>query len=152
MPNPRKKTGTDWERKIADIFNEYFDTNVWKRIPGSGAIGTILSISELLGDVKGKFDFTNLPIFIEAKTGYGGSKQFVIKKEWLDKIKEEANTSFGIGLLAGKFLGAKQGVKHFIVLDIYDFLKLMDIANDLKEELDNLHYELEQGRKGNRYV
>ena len=46
MVNKEKKKGTDWERKIADIFNKYFDTNVWKRIPGSGAIGTILSISE----------------------------------------------------------------------------------------------------------
>lgn len=141
MVNKQKRKGSDWERQIADIFNEYLDTDEFKRIPGSGAIGTILKISELLGDVKGKFNFINSPVFIEAKTGYGGSKQMAIKKEWLDKIKQEAETGFGIGFLAGKFLGAKKGVKHFIVLDMYDFLKLIEIANLLKEELDEVYEE-----------
>jgi hypothetical protein len=142
MVNKQKRKGSDWERKIASIFNKYLNTNVWKRIPGSGAIGTILELSELLGDVKGKFNFINRPIFIEAKTGYGGSKQFTLKKEWLDKIKQEAETGFGIGILAGKFLGAKLGVKNFIIMDMMDFLELMNEAETIKETLDEVYDEI----------
>lgn len=56
MTNKNKRKGSDWERQIAKIMNEGFDTDRWKRVPGSGALGTILGESSLVGDVKGSFD------------------------------------------------------------------------------------------------
>lgn len=75
---------------------------------------------------------------MEAKTGYGGSTQLTVKKEWLDKIKEEAERTYGIGILVAKFLGAKTGVKHFVVMDIYDFIDLISSAEDVYQELEDL--------------
>lgn len=134
-----KRKGTDWERQIADKFNSALETTVWKRVPGSGALGTILEISSLRGDVKGKFNFSKRPVLIEAKTGYGGSKQLTVKKEWLDKIKQEADTSFGIPILVCKFSNARKGVRDFIAMDVDEFLKLMRLAEDIYDELDDLY-------------
>lgn len=133
-----KKKGTDWEREIAKILNEFFDTNVWKRIPGSGALGTILGESSLIGDVSGKFNFLKRKFIFEAKTGYGGSKQLTFKKEWIDKVKEEADRVYGFGAIVGKFLGSRSGVKHFIVLDLEDFMEIMEIAEQLYEDYQEM--------------
>jgi len=135
MVNREKKKGFDWERKIAEIFNDKLAIKNWKRIPGSGALGTILNISSLRGDVKGNFNFMTKPILVEAKTGYGGSKQLTIKKEWLDKIKEEADTVYGIPILVCKFLNARVGVKNFVVMDMDDFLDLISEAESIYTEL-----------------
>ena len=135
MVNKNKIKGTAWERKVAEIFNENLTIKNWKRVPGSGALGTILEISSLRGDVKGNFNFIPQPILIEAKTGYGGSRQLTIKKDWLDKMKAEADTMYGISLLACKFLDARSGVKNFIVMDMDDFLNLISNAEDIYTEL-----------------
>lgn len=142
MVNKNKVKGSTWERQVAEKFNTNLESTAWKRVPGSGALGTILQLDILRGDVRGNFEFTNKPIIIECKTGYGGAKQLTIKKEWLDKIQEEADMSFGLGILAGKFLGARQGVKQFIVMDMVKFLELMKIAESNALELKEVYKEL----------
>jgi len=142
MVNKSKIKGSNWERAIAQKFNEEFETDVWKRVPGSGALGTILGETSLVGDVKGRFDFLNRTFIIEAKTGYGGSKQLTLKKDWIDKIKSEASRSFGFGAMIGKFLGAKLGTKHFIVMDLYDFIEIMKEAEDNYSELQELYTKI----------
>jgi hypothetical protein len=148
MVNKEKRKGTDWEKQVAELFNNSLNIK-WKRVPGSGALGTILENSALRGDVRGRFLFSSRPVLIEAKTGYGGSKQLTIKKEWLDKIKDEADTVFGIPILACKFLNARSGVKHFIVMDIDSFLDLMSCAEDLQEIIDD-YYDKEKENVSNK--
>lgn len=107
----------------------------FKRVPGSGALGTIMSESRLSGDVKGKVPFLSKGFTIEAKTGYGGSTQHVVKKEWLDKVREEAEASYTIPLLACKFSNARTGAKHFVCMDFDAFYEIMNEANNLYEAL-----------------
>jgi hypothetical protein len=74
---------------------------------------------------------------IEAKVGYGGESQFTLKKEWLDKINQEASRSYGLGFLVGKFSGARAGVKHFIVMDFETFASIINEYTELKRMYDN---------------
>jgi len=144
MVNKQKRKGTDWERKIVKIFNTKIKGAEFKRVPGSGALGTIMDESRLSGDVKGSLPFLNKGITIEAKTGYGGSKQHVIKKEWLDKVREEAEKSYTIPMLVCKFSGAKTGAKHFIVFDFDAFYEIVEEANSLYEQVIKLEEKIEK--------
>jgi len=94
--------------------------------------------SRLSGDVKGKVPFLSKEFNIEAKTGYGGSKQLAVKKEWLDKVREEAENAYAIPLLACKFSNARKGVKHFICMDFEAFADIMEEANKLYEDFIRL--------------
>ena len=144
MVNKQKRKGTDWERKIVKLFNSKFTGAEFKRVPGSGALGTIMDESRLSGDVKGSLPFLSKGFTIEAKTGYGGSKQHVIKKEWLDKVREEAEKSYTIPMLVCKFSDAKSGAKHFIVFDFDAFSEIVDEANSLYEQVIKLEEKLEK--------
>ena len=66
--------------------------------------------------------------------GYGSPTQFTMKKLWLDKIGEEASASYGIPLLVGKFSGAREGVKSFVVMDINVFCDLINKVTELWED------------------
>lgn len=134
MVNKQKRKGTDWERKLAKVFNKKLTDAEFKRVPGSGALGTIMNESRLSGDVKGKVPFLSKEFTVEAKTGYGGSKQHVVKKEWLDKIREEAEASYSIPMVACKFSNARTGAKHFVVLDFDAFIEIMEEGNKLYED------------------
>lgn len=138
MVNKNKRKGDDWERQFVDIINSSGLGDA-KRVPASGAMGTSLGEPLLTGDVR--VEFTNFPrkFRVECKTGYGGATQLAVKKEWLDKIKEEASGSWSLPLLACKFSGARDGVKKFVVLDIDTFLYLMTHIFELKKELDILY-------------
>ena len=144
MVNKQKRKGTDWERKLVKICNANLTGAEFKRVPGSGALGTIMNESRLSGDVKGKLPFLSKGFTIEAKTGYGGSKQHVVKKEWLDKVREEAEASYTIPLLACKFSDAKKGAKHFICMDFDAFKEITEEANKLYEEVIRLQDKLEE--------
>jgi len=71
---------------------------------------------------------------VECKVGYGGKTQFALKKEWLDKIKEEGEKSYSIPILLGKFSGAREGVKVFVVLDLETFSEIIN-RFDIDEHL-----------------
>lgn len=140
MTNPQKRKGSDFERLTAELLNQLVKKSTWKRIPSSGAIGTIMMEPGLTSDVKGKVESIPQEFKVECKVGYNSSKvegvkQFVLKKEWLDKVNLEAKASYGIPMLVGKFTGAKEGVKVFVVLDIETFANLMNRLTDLHEEI-----------------
>jgi len=134
MPNPNKRKGNDWERQATDILNANIKRSRFKRIPGSGAIGTILEEPMLTSDIKGKVDSLEKEFKIEAKVGYGSATQFTMKKLWLDKVKEEADANYGIPLLVGKFSGAREGVRSFVVMDLDTFCNLINTLTEIWED------------------
>lgn len=141
MTNPNKIKGSSFERLAVDILNELIKDSEWKRIPGSGAIGTSLGEPLLTADVVGKVKSIPKKFKVECKVGYNPStdkevKSFSLKKEWLDKVKEEALGSYSVPMLMGKFSGARSGVKVFAVLDVEDFAAIINHITDLQEALD----------------
>ena len=139
MSNPQKRKGSDFEKQAAELLTFLIKKSKFRRVPGSGMLGTILSEPLLNSDIKGKVSSISKEFKIEAKVGYNSSKdvgvkQFTLKKSWLDKIIEEASYSFSIPMLIGKFLGAREGVKVFVVLDIQTFADLINMITDLTPE------------------
>jgi len=147
--NRQKRKGTDWERQLVDLLEGNIRGVKAKRIAGSGAIGTILGEPLLSGDVI--VSFTGFPktFRIEAKTGYGGVSQLTIKREWINKIIEEANNTYSMPMLACKFSGSKKdgGVQYFFILDFSTFCGIINYVNDLKREVDLLYDELGKEKK-----
>jgi hypothetical protein len=139
MVNKNKRKGSDWERQAVDILNTNIKRSKFKRIPGSGAMGTSLNEPLLTSDIVGHVDSFEQTFKIECKTGYGGATQLVLKKEWLDKVGEEAMASYSIPLLMGKFLGARDGIKAFVAMDLGTFCNLINKVTALHEEV--IEYE-----------
>lgn len=135
MTNPQKRKGSKFERDAVKILESLIADSKWKRIPGSGAIGTSLGEPMLTGDIIGSVPSIPTKFKVEAKVGYGGKKQFGLKKEWLDKIKEEAKQTYGFPFLIGKFSGAVSGTKVFVVMDVEEFSALINQITDLNDEL-----------------
>ena len=135
MTNPQKIKGSKFERDATKILEALIEGSTWKRIPGSGAIGTTLGEPMLTGDIVGTVPTISTNFKVEAKVGYGGKKQFGLKKEWIDKIKEEAKQTYGFPFLIGKFSGATSGTKVFVVMDVEEFSALINQIVDLNEEL-----------------
>jgi len=132
-PNKQKIKGTTWERSLVKILNERIKKGTFKRVPGSGAMGTQLDEPSLYSDIKGRVVGLGKPIKIEAKVGYGGAKQLTVKKEWLDKVAEEANRTYSIPFLICRFSGSRSGVEDFVVMDIDIFIDLMNLISELTE-------------------
>lgn len=136
MPFKNKVKGINFERLAVEILTQLINESEWKRIPGSGALGTSLDEPLLTSDVSGKVSSIPKRFKVECKTGYGGATQFGLKKEWLDKVKREADASFAIPILMGKFANAKDGVKVFVTMDVEIFASLVNKITALKNELD----------------
>jgi Holliday junction resolvase len=100
------------ELRITRDFNEIKQNAM--RSPASGALDVF------------KSDVITDKFRIECKTKEKPSKQIVVKKEWLDKIEQEAFLSNKTPLLAFSF-GTSQ---DYIALRIEDFLEI--IGRDLK--------------------
>ena len=134
IKSPKQK-GSGFERDAAKLLAEIIKNSTWRRIPSSGAIGTIMSESLLTGDLSGKVDLFPKSFKGEAKCGYGGKLQFTLKKEWIDKIVEEAGNNYSIPFLIGKFSGSRSGVQEFIVLDVDTFATLINMYTELQATL-----------------
>lgn len=130
MVNKAKIKGTSWERDLVEILNKKIDNSSFKRVPGSGAIGTTLGESLLTGDITGKISGIKKPFKIECKVGYGGATQLTVKKDWLDKIREEAYNNLAYPILAAKFSGARTGTKHIVILDLDTFIELINLIDN----------------------
>ena len=150
MPFKNKVKGTTFERQAVEILNDLIKDSEWKRIPGSGALGTVLGEPLLTSDIVGKVKSIPKRFKAEAKVGYGGKTQFSLKKEWLDKVAKEAEGTFSTPMLIGKFSGAREGVKVFTVMDVEVFAAMINHITKLQEEIDkmaNATEELIQGVK-----
>lgn len=132
----QKKKGSDFERLAVAILNQHVKGSLWKKIPGSGAIGTTMGEPILQGDISGSVDSFRKQFKGEAKVGYGGATQLTLKKEWLDKIREEALRTNSIPFMIGKFSGARGGVQVFVALDVDTFCELLNTVTELREELE----------------
>lgn len=144
MTNKAKQQGSRWEHDAVELLNQKVKNSSWKRIPGSGAIGTNLNEPMLTGDLVGIVISFPKKFKAECKSGYNSStdkevKQFTLKKDWLDKIGEEARVNYSIPILLGKFTNARSGVKHFVVMDLNEFSELLNTVTDLRKELDLLY-------------
>ena len=141
MPFKNKVKGTTFERLAVEILNTLVKGSEWKRIPGSGALGTALGEPLLTADISGKVNSIPRKFKGESKVGYNPTrvteaKQFIIKKEWLDKVRMEADASYSIPFLIGKFSGAREGVKVFVVTDVEIFASLLNHITKLQDELN----------------
>ncbi len=146
MTNKSKVKGTAFENLAADLLNKLIKRSEWKRVIGSGAFGTIMKESELVSDVKGKVDSIPQKFKIECKVGYNtskvdGVKQFTLKKEWMDKVRQEAEQTYSIPLFMGKFLGAREGTKVFVAMDVEVFADLINRITELHEDLLKVRME-----------
>ena len=139
MPNKSKQKGTRWERDLVTILEDKVNGAIVNRIAGSGALGTVLNEPLLQGDLQAKFVGFSRPFRIEAKTGYGGENQHVVKREWLNKIMMEANNNFQFPALACKFSGARRrdGTQYFIALDLNTFCDIINYVGYLFTAVEN---------------
>lgn len=141
MANRSKEKGSRWEREAVDKLKSLIPKSDWKRVPGSGALGTILDMpAELGSDITGRVEGIPTTLKGEAKTGYTKSKvgaSLTLKREWLEKIREEANRTFSVPFLIGKFSGArgKDVIREFVVLDLEAFAYILNQITQLYEEL-----------------
>lgn len=136
MPVYSKRKGAQFEMEAVKLLTELIKESTWKRVPTSGAIGTKLEMPILSSDLIGKVENFPKKFRGEAKCGYGGAKQFTLKKEWLDKILVEARNTYSIPFLIGKFSGARGGSNVFVVLDAEIFAAIVNQFTDLQRRLD----------------
>lgn len=113
MTNKIKRVSNLQEKRITKSFND-IKINARKQI-ASGA------------KWYAKSDVITEKFQLEAKTKVSPSKSFSIKKEWLDKISDEALQNKRIPILVINF-----GEGHdYFVLDSKDFLLLLEKLNQL---------------------
>jgi hypothetical protein len=137
-----KAKGNRFESDAVDLLNEKIKGAKFKKIPGSGMLGTSFDEPLLTADVSGTVEGIKRKFKVECKNGYNSStnkevKQFTLKKEWLDKVIMEAKDALSTPLLIGKFSGARKGVQVFVVLDIDTFAYFINEISRLNKELDN---------------
>lgn len=137
MPNANKIKGTQFEREAVNLLTSLIKDSEWKRIPTSGAIGTKMGVPILFSDMIGRIRHFTKKFRGEAKVGYGGAKQFTLKKEWLDKVIEESKSTYSVPFLIGKFLGSRDGTRIFVVLDIDTFAYLLNTITDTQQRLND---------------
>jgi len=137
-----KDKGIRWENDAIKILNKKYPES-WRRIPGSGSLGTIMDWDNLRGDLIGVYRFLSRRLRADAKTGYGGATQLALKREWLEKIREEAEANFNdIPCLICKFSGSRTDVRYFIVFDFDAFHSLLQEMEDLDRENIDLREKL----------
>jgi hypothetical protein len=108
----------------------------------------------LTGDVVGKVHGLDRKLKIESKVGYGGDSQLTMRREWFNKIREEAAMDYSMPALFCKFSGArsKDGVQLFVALEIKEFVYLLNQISQLTKELDIVYNKMEKLKDGNRTV
>lgn len=137
MVNKRKQKGTRWENDAVKELNKCFP-GTWVRVPLSGAIGTVIELPSLKGDIKGKYKFLSKGFVGEAKVGYGGS-QMTIQKEWFDKIEKEAKETYGLPVVVLKFEKSWSGVKHVIAMSFETWNTILEEVESIQESYERLY-------------
>jgi Holliday junction resolvase len=146
-----KDKGNGFERDAVKKLNLLLEQGVFKRIPGSGAIGTNMNEPFLTGDITGEIYGMFKPLKGDCKVGYGGKTQVTFKKDWLDKIRMEAKNSGSFPFVLCKFSGARvaDGTVEFVALDLTDFISLMNFITNMRKELDVVYERLAKDGRQN---
>jgi hypothetical protein len=145
--NPAKRSGTYFEDVVADWFDNLPDVKA-ERIIGSGAFGTMSKEPRLMGDVYIRWDQLDKPILAECKFGYGGKTQLTVKKEWVDKIVEEAVSGNRYPALIFKFKGARGGNSKMICFTWDTWKEMMEYFGERIERLEAQNERLRTGYAG----
>ncbi len=135
MSSPQKLKGSKWERDAAKDLSVY--SGIWKRIPGSGSLGTNLHMSELTGDLHGHYPWFKKQFKAEGKIGYGTSKQITVKREWFEKVRLQAELDNKFPCVLLKFdnvTGGDIGSAKIIAFNV-------DTFNAMMKELEELYAE-----------
>lgn len=147
--NRSKAKGDNFERGIAKVLSVY--GGKWRRIPGSGSIGTNLKMSNLTGDLEGTYPFFSKAFKGEAKVGYGTSKQMQLKREWFTKVREQSKLDNKYPAVIVKFndvTGGDIGSATAICFNVDTWNSLMQDIQRLYDEhlaLLEKHYGAEKG-------
>lgn len=139
----QKRKGHDWERDAAHLLEAMIEGSHWKRVAGSGAIGTIMNEPLLFSDITGTIPGLSKAFRVDAKVGYGGHKQMALKREWLEKIRMEAEGINSYPMVVGKFSGARGISRQFVVLDMKAFSEIMNEITELNSTIESLFEKLE---------
>lgn len=139
-----KDKGNNFERDAVKKLNLWLEQGTFKRIPGSGAIGTNMNEPFLTGDITGEIYGMYKPLKGDCKVGYGGKTQVTFKKEWLDKIRAEAKDSGSFPFVLCKFSGARvaDGTVEFVAVSLEDFVAIMNFISNMRKELDVVYERL----------
>lgn len=137
-----KKSGTYFEHVAEDFFDAMPHVTA-KRILGSGALGVISNEPRWLGDISIEWDFLSKPILAECKFGYGGKTQITLKREWVDKIVEQASLAGKYPALLFKFKGARGDNAKMIALTWGTWKEIMIEFSETIKELQDIIKELE---------
>lgn len=148
MVNAKQK-GSNAEREFVLVLTNKIKGGKFNRVYASGAVGTVLGVPSLMGDINGTVEGIPREFKIEAKTGYSNvkdkaCKSLALKKEWLEKIGEEARSNFAIPLIMGKFDNVRSGVKYFIAMDLEVFAELINELAEVSKENGKLIERLEK--------
>lgn len=147
MPSKSKQIGDRWEREFVKKVAPYAE--IAKRIPGSGALGTLLQEARLTADAFLKYRFLNKPLKVELKYGYGGSTQMQVKREWMEKVRMQARDNNYIPAVGIKFRDVLSGDKEsatWICFAIEDWNGLVEYLNELFSDLEG-YWEWKYGQK-----
>jgi hypothetical protein len=143
---PAKK-GKRWEREAANNLTK--GEGQWKRVPGSGALGSRIGDASLKGDAVGRYPWWRRPFRAEAKYGYGTSRQMQLQRAWVQKIRDQSKGSDSLPCLLLKFKNVTTGdpSAKLIVFDFETWNKMMDSLAELWEEhLKLLEAEYERNK------
>lgn len=139
--------GKRWEREAAAELTK--NQGYWKRIPGSGALGTNLGDASLKGDVLGRYPWWCRPLRAEAKYGYGTSRQMQLMREWVEKIREQSDGSDSLPCLLLKFKNVTTGdpSAKLIAFDLETWNRMMAMLEEFwVEHLKLLEAEYERNK------
>lgn len=135
MSSPQKNKGSKFERDAAKYLTA--GSGEWKRIPGSGSLGTNLHDSGLMGDLTGKYPWFTKLFKAENKVGYGTSKQITVKREWFLKVREQAKLDNKFPCVLLKFDDVTGGDIESAKIICFNF----DIWLEMMEDLEQLYIE-----------
>lgn len=115
MGNRARRAGNRWEREVVKELGG-------QRQPSSGAFGTQHDDASLTGDVVVFYPWwPNRPLHIECKYGYGSSKSMRIQRDWLVKVREEAELARRYAALALKFRDVTSGDRESAKVICFNF-------------------------------
>ena len=124
MGRSSSQKGKRWEAEAAKQLTQ--GCGSWRRTPGSGAFGTLTGDASITGDLIGRYPWWK-DFKAEAKYGYGGATQMAVKRQWIFKIREEAERGQMYPCMLLKFKGVTSGdpSAKLIAFDLETWLKMM---------------------------